>query len=105
MIKKIFINNKFLFFKKKERIKLKTNFFKLYLIFYYIKNHNNRLLYMDSTYREYTKLLNKSGKNQMSKSEYLNLIKNPKNKIQIKTLHQSLKIYYHNKDDNNVNLK
>ena len=105
MIKKIFINNKFLFFKKKERIKLKTNFFKLYLFFYYIKNHNNRLLYMDSTYREYTKLLNKSGKNQMSKSEYLNLIKNPKNKIQIKTLHQSLKIYYHNKDDNNVNLK
>ncbi len=49
---------------------------------------------MDSYYREYTKLF-----------EYLNLKKTKKNsKIKKINLHQSLKIYYHNKDENNINL-
>ena len=49
---------------------------------------------MDSYYREYTKLF-----------EYLNLKKTKKNsKIKKINLNQSLKIYYHNNDENNTNL-
>ena len=55
---------------------------------------------MESSYREYSRFILKPGKIHMSKSEYLNLVKQPLKNQQVKniTLHQSLKIYYNNDD-------
>ena len=55
---------------------------------------------MESSYREYSRFILKPGKIHMSKSEYLNLVKQPLKSQQVKniTLHQSLKIYYNNDD-------
>ena len=55
---------------------------------------------MESSYREYSRFIRKPGKIHMSKSEYLNLVKQPLKSQQVKniTLHQSLKIYYNNDD-------
>ena len=55
---------------------------------------------MESSYREYSRFILKPGKIHMSKSEYLNLVKQPLKNQQVRniTLHQSLKIYYNNDD-------
>ena len=55
---------------------------------------------MESSYREYSRFILKPGKIHMSKSEYLNLVKQPLKNQQVKniTLYQSLKIYYNNDD-------
>jgi len=55
---------------------------------------------MESSYREYSRFIHKPGKIHMSKSEYLNLVKQPLKSQQVKniTLYQSLKIYYNNDD-------
>ena len=57
---------------------------------------------METTFKEYKKHTIKPGKVQMTKNEYLSLIKQPKKLPQSKnkTLYQSLRVYY--KDDKNL---
>ena len=57
---------------------------------------------METTFKEYKRFTIKPGKVQMTKNEYLNLIKQSKKLPQSKnkTLYQSLRVYY--KDDKNI---